>query len=38
MNPEKDIRICKTCGRQYEVINMGDCFTGGKEREEVFCP
>ena len=38
MAVNKDIRICKHCGKKYSVENQSDCFPGGKEREEIFCP
>ena len=38
MAVNKDIRICKHCGKKYSVENRSDCFPGGKEREEIFCP
>ena len=35
---DKDIRTCKKCGKRYVVINYGDHFPGGKEKEEIICP
>ncbi len=35
---DKDIRICKHCGKKYSVENRSDVFPGGKEREEIICP
>ena len=35
---ERDVRTCKVCGRKYEVMNSGDMYQGGKEKEEIFCP
>jgi hypothetical protein len=35
---DKEIRICTKCRGRYVVHNDGDCYPGGKEREEIYCP
>lgn len=35
---EDDIRSCQNCGKKYVVFNEGDCYPGGKEKEEIYCP
>ena len=35
---DKEIETCRKCGQRYIVHNDGDCYPGGKEREEIYCP